>query len=458
MCAQSWVLRLLVVLMALCAGCVTQNPRVELPQDKPPIVSKQRALSEDEGDPLLRAALEEYKDNAATRELIESVRRHSSEPLMSGNQVGVLIDGPQTYASIESELQQARHHIHIETFIFGADDIGRRFAKLLAEKRKEGVEVRVLYDSVGSMETPKAFFDELRGQGIEVREFRPMNPVKNPRIWDIQNRDHRKIIAVDGKIGFTGGINIDSTYSSASTSRPGPKRGMEDGWRDTHIRIQGPAVKQLQTLFFESWASAGERVHMTGEQNYFPQPRAAGDMLVTIVANDSESNDRSLYGTYIAAFTHAQKRLWITHAYFAPNEELLKAMEDAAQRGVDVRLIVPAFTDSKIVLNATQATYTRLLKAGVRVYELQDALLHAKSVVVDGTLSIVGSANLDMRSFVHNDEANAIVVSRDFGQRMERVFEKDQRASRPVDLKRWEKRSMWRRVKEFTVRLFGYWL
>lgn len=449
---------MLIVPLALCTSCITQNPRVEAPEHKPPIVAKQRALSEDEGDPLLRSALEEYKNDAAVRELVESVREYSSEPLMSGNQVSVLIDGPQTYASIESELQHARHHIHIETFIYGADEVGKRFGKLLAEKRKEGVEVRVLYDSIGSMDTPKSFFDELRAQGIEVREYRPMNPVKNPRIWDIQNRDHRKIVVVDGKVGFTGGINIDSTYSSASTSRPGPKKGIKDGWRDTHIRIQGPAVKQLQTLFFESWSRAGERVHMTGEQNYFPEPRRAGDMLVTIVANDSESDDRSLYGTYLAAFTHARKRLWITHAYFAPNDELLDALENAAQRGVDVRLIVPAFTDSRIVLNATQATYTRLLQAGVRVYELQDALLHAKTVVIDGTLSIVGSANLDMRSFIHNDEANAIVISRDFGQRMEEVFNKDQRASKPVDLKRWEKRSAWQRMKEFTVRLFGYWL
>ena len=180
--------------------------------------------------------------------------------------------------------------------------------------------------------------------------------------------------------------------------------------------------------------------------------------LVTIVANDSESDDRSLYGTYLAAFTRAKSRLWITHAYFAPNDELLDAMVNAAERGVDVRVILPAFTDSKIVLNATQATYTRLLEAGVQVYELQDALLHAKSVVIDGAVSIVGSADLDMRSFVHNDEVNAIVISRDFGQRMEEVFQKDQRESRAVKLERWEKRSLWRRLKEFTVGLFAYWL
>ncbi len=157
-------------------------------------------LSEDEGDPLLRAALEEYKSDAAVRELVAEVRRNSSMPLTSGNRVGALIDGPQTYAAIESELKTARHHIHLETFIFGADEIGRRFGELLAQKRKEGVEVRVLYDSVGSMDTPKDFFEQLRKQGIEVREFRPMNPIKNPRIWDINNRDHRKII-VDRRQG-----------------------------------------------------------------------------------------------------------------------------------------------------------------------------------------------------------------------------------------------------------------
>jgi len=444
--------------LALCAACVTQNPRVEPSEQPPPIVARQRVLSADESDPLLRAALEEYNNDAAVRELVEAVRSYSSAPLMSGNAVSALIDGPQTYASIESDLRQARHHIHIETFIFGAGEIGRRFAQLLAAKRQEGVEVRVLYDSIGSMETPKSFFDELRGQGIEVREFRPIDPLQSLRLWNIHNRDHRKIIVVDGNVGFTGGINIDSTYSSASTSRPGPKRGMEDGWRDTHIRIQGPVVKQLQALFLDAWAGTGEPVQVNDESEYFPRIEAAGDALVTIVANDSESDDRSLYGTYLAAFTRAQQRLWITHAYFAPNEELLAAMTDAAWRGVDVRLIVPAFTDSKIVLKATQATYTRLLEAGVRIYELQDALLHAKSVVVDGAVAIVGSANLDMRSFLHNDEVNAIVISRDFAQRMERVFQNDQRASRPVELERWEQRSWWRRVKEFTVRLFGYWL
>jgi len=424
----------------------------------PPIVARQRELSEDAGDKVLQAALEQYKDDAAVRELVDSVRRYSSAPLTTGNRVNVLIDGPQTYSAIEAALRAARHNIHIETFIYGPGDVGQRFADLLAQKRKEGLEVRLLYDSLGSRETPREFFEQLRQQNVEVREFRPLSPIKTPEVWKLQNRDHRKIIVVDGQIGFTGGINIDSTYDSASTSKPGPERGLEDGWRDTHIEIQGPAVAQLQTLFVGNWQQAGEHEDLSAKDKYFPTIKPAGDNLVTIVANDSESNDRSLYGTYVAAFTCATKRLWITHAYFAPNEELLTALIDAAKRGVDVRLIVPSFTDSRVVLNATQATFTQLLNAGVKIYELKDALLHAKSVVIDSSVTIIGSSNLDMRSFLHNDEVNAIVISRDTAQRMEEVFQRDQQSARAVELKAWERRSLWQRTKEFFVHMFSYWI
>jgi cardiolipin synthase len=444
--------------LILCAACVAPNPRVEPPEKMPPIVTRQRELSEDAGNKALQAALEQFKSDAAVRELVDSIRRYSTAPLTTGNRVSILIDGPQTYSALEAALRAARHDIHIETFIFGAGDVGQRFADLLEQKRKEGVEVRVLYDSLGSSETPREFFDQLRQHDIEVREFRPLNLVKTPDVWNLHNRDHRKIIVIDGKVGFTGGINIDSTYESASTSRPGPQRGLEEGWRDTHIEIEGQAVAQLQDLFFESWQQAGPKEELDRNEKYFPKIAPAGHDLVTIVANDSESDDRSLYGTYLAAFKGAGKKLWLTHAYFAPNEDLLAAMIDAAERGVDVRLIVPSFTDSRVVLNATQATFTRLLKAGVKIYELKEALLHAKSVVIDGTVSIIGSANLDMRSFLHNDEVNAIVISRDTARRMEQVFLRDQQAARPVELDRWKRRSVWQRTKEFFVNLFSYWI
>jgi cardiolipin synthase A/B len=443
--------------MSLLAACAL-NPAPQESAHSPPIVTKSRALSEDAGDRLLQRALEEYKNDTAVNELIDAVRRAATTPLTAGNKVDVLVDGPQTYAAIERAMQAARHHIHVETFIFGDDEIGRKFAELLARKHDEGVAVRVLYDSIGSMETPRAFFDGMRKKGLDVREFRPRNPVDTPLVWKIQNRDHRKIVVVDGKVGFTGGINIDATYSSASSGKPGPKAGLKDGWRDTHVRIEGPAVRRLQALFIDMWNETGERTSFEPAKKYLEQAGSEGKDLVGIVANKSESDDRSLYATYLAAFRKSHSRLWVTHAYFAPNEELLEAMTSAARRGVDVRVIVPGFTDSRITLQATRATYDHLLAAGARVYQLDDAFLHAKSVVIDGTLSIVGSANLDMRSFLHNDEVNAVVVSRDVGRRMEEVFDKDLKRAREITLREWRHRSPWQRLKELGAKMFGYWL
>lgn len=455
---------LLAVYCALGTSCAIQDAdesasRGAPPVVAPPVVAKQQVLPAEEAAQLLDAALKEYADDPAVEALVNAVRSASSAPLTAGNEVRPLIDGPQTFAAIEEAVKAATHHVHVETFIYDDDALGQQFAQLLAAKRRQGVEVRVLYDSVGSMETDPKFFDTLRRDGIEVREFRPMNPAKTPLIWKIQNRDHRKILVVDGRIAFTGGINVSGTYSSSSSSKPGPDRGIEDGWRDTHIQIKGPAVAQLQELFIENWERAGEGPSFCCAPEHFPRNPPAGKHLVTIVANDSdESDDRSLYATYLAAFKQSSSRLWITHAYFAPNDDLLEAMTEAAERGVDVRLIAPGFTDSNVILYATRSTYARLLKGGVRIYERNDALLHAKSVVIDGTVSIVGSANLDMRSFIHNDEANAIIISRDFGAEMERIFERDVQAAHALDLDTWQQRPFMERLREVSSKLLWYWL
>ena len=451
--------QLLLVYCAFGTSCAVQESDDPAARRAPPVIAKQEVQPAEDAAKLVDAALKEYADDPAVAALVAAVRSASTAPLTAGNEVHPLIDGPQTFAAIEEAVNAATHHIHVETFIYDDDELGRRFAELLATKRREGVEVRVLYDSIGSMETDPKFFDTLKQDGIEVREFRPMNPAETPLIWKIQNRDHRKILVVDGRVAFTGGINVSGTYSSSSSSKPGPDRGIEEGWRDTHIRIKGPAVAQLQELFIENWERAGDGPSFCCAQEHFPTLSSVGKHLVTIVANDSdESDDRSLYATYLAAFKQSSSRLWITHAYFAPNDDLLDAMTEAAARGVDVRLITPGFTDSNVILFATRSTYTRLLKGGVRIYERNDALLHAKSVVIDGTVSIVGSANLDMRSFIHNDEANAIIISRDFGARMEKIFERDQQAAHALDLDTWQQRPFMERLREFGSKLLWYWL
>jgi cardiolipin synthase A/B len=451
--------QLLLIYCAFGTSCAIQDSDDPARHRAPPVVAKQEVQPAEQAAKLLDAALKEYADDPAVNALVTAVRSASTAPLTAGNDVHPLVDGPQTFAAIEEAVRAATHHVHVETFIYDDDALGREFAELLAAKRGEGVEVRVLYDSIGSMETDPKFFDTLRQDGIEVREFRPMNPAETPLIWKIQNRDHRKILVVDGGVAFTGGINVSGTYSSSSSSKPGPERGIEEGWRDTHIRIKGPAVAQLQELFIENWERAGEGPTFCCAPEHFPTHSPAGKHLVTIVANDSdESDDRSLYATYLAAFKKSSSRLWITHAYFAPNDDLLDAMTEAAARGVDVRLITPGFTDSNVILFATRSTYTRLLKGGVRIYERNDALLHAKSVVIDGAVSIVGSANLDMRSFIHNDEANAIIISRDFGARMEQIFERDQEAAHALDLDTWQQRPLMERLREFGSKLLWYWL
>ncbi len=451
----------LVLTSALLTSCVTQNVRNARPVRTPPIVAAQGALAPAKADALLGSSLGDLGDDPAVRALVEDVRHHTSAPLSAGNLVTLLIDGPRTFESIRSAIQSARHFVNVETYIFSDDALGIKFADLLIQKRQQGVAVRVIYDGIGSMNTPDAFFDRLRDNGIEVREFRPLNPIKTPLVWKINNRDHRKIVVVDGLIGFTGGMNISGTYSSSPNSKPGPDRGVQEGWRDTHVRIEGPAVAQLQKLFLDIWNRAGEDGTASAScgEECFPTAVAAGTQLVTIIANDGDDpDDRSLYATYLAAFQRAAARIWITQGYFAPNEDLLKALTAAARRGVDVRLIVPGFTDSGLILHASRSNYTRLLKGGVHIFERTDALLHSKTAVVDGVLSVVGSANLDMRSFVHNNEVDAIVIGRNFAQRMEEMFRRDEQASQALDLKTWKQRSLWERLKEFGSSLMGYWL
>jgi cardiolipin synthase len=442
------------------ASCAT--PRVR-PVDTiaiAPIVTSQGSLPSGAGERVVDTRLGQQADDARVQELVEAFREQAATPLVAGNRVSLLIDGPETLEAISEAIEAARHHVHIETYIFADDEIGREFRDLLIKRRGEGVEIRVIYDAIGSVTTPPAFFDVMRAAGIEVRPFRPLDPVRTPLPWKINNRDHRKIVVVDGRIAFTGGINISSTYASASTVRPGPQQGRDEAWRDTHVRIEGPVASQFQSLFLATWARAGGKLDTEAPADpYHPLVEPAGAELVAAVATDGDdASEATIYGTYMATIRHASRRLWITQAYFAPNKEMRRAFIEAAQRGVDVRLIVPGFTDSGLIFHASRASYDELLKGGVRIYEQPHALLHAKTAVADGALSMVGSANLDMRSFLHNNEVNAVIVGSDFARRMEAVFERDLRASRELDLEQWRKRPLGDKLKELGSKALSYWL
>lgn len=445
------------LLAVLCAACA--SPRIldvnNTPASKA-VVTSQGQASERKVEQLLDERLQGL-DTPEIRALVDAVREQAQAPLAAGNRVQLLIDGPQTLQAMRKAILAAKHHVHLETYIFSDDSVGREVRDLLLQRQREGVQVRVLYDAVGSLGSSAELFDSMRAGGIEVLAFRPINPVRTPLPWKLNNRDHRKLLVVDGRVAFTGGINISGTYADSSSARPGPVEGLQEGWRDTHVQIDGPVAAQFQALFLATWTRAGGKVDSS--PNYFPTVAPAGRELVAAVALDAEHSRASpIYATYLASIRTATRRVWLTNAYFAPNRELRQAMLAAAARGVDVRLLVPGFTDSGLILNASRGTYKELLEGGVRIYEQRHALLHAKTAVVDGAVSMVGSANLDMRSFLHNNEINAVIIGAAMAEQLENVFERDLADAHELSLEEWRKRSFGQRLKEMGSRLFSYWL
>jgi cardiolipin synthase len=378
-------------------------------------------------------------------------------PLVLGNKLTLLQDGPATYQAMFAAMRAARDHINLETYIFEDDDIGQQFADLLLERQAAGVQVNLIYDSVGCLNTPKEFFGRLSAGGIQVLEFNPVNPLAGKKKeWLLNNRDHRKLLVVDGRIAFIGGINISETYSSGSSMRSRKSGAKPVGWRDTHLQIEGPVVAEFQKLFMDTWSK--QKGSPLAEKNYFPKLDKKGDEIVRAIGSASDDPHSLIYLTLLSAIDHAEQKVHLTNAYFAPDPQLLKALTDAAQRGVEVKLILPSHTDSWAVFHAGRSHYSKLLRAGVKIYERRGAVMHSKTASIDGVWSTIGSTNLDWRSFLHNDEINAAILGRDFSRQMDAMFAKDLAESDAIDLERWERRSLLLRLKEGVARLAEYWL
>ncbi len=427
--------------------------------ERQPIVTKQGVVGEATGERLMveAAGADTKQEQDRLKHLSDAVRGSLSSPLLAGNKVTVLVDGPATFVAIDKAIAAARHHVHVETYIFSDDPLGKKFASLLKEKRRQGIEVRIIYDAVGSIKTSAAFFEDLKEAGIDIIEFQPLNPVKT-WFWRFHNRDHRKIIVVDGRVAFTGGVNVSDAYSSGSASKPGPETGLTTGWRDTHAQIEGPAAAQFQRLFLDTWAKLGGKIGDETER-YYPRLAPAGDHLVSAVASSGvKEKDESIYRTYLAAIRNCSMRIWITQAYLLPPAELTEALTQAAKRGVDVRIVVPGFSDSKLVLHASHREYEALLKGGVRLIESKEALLHAKTALIDDSLVIIGSANLDYRSFLHNNEVTAVVIGEDIAERMYSIFQRDLAEGKELTLERWQRRPAWKRMEESVSSLLKFWL
>ena len=375
-------------------------------------------------------------------------------PLIIGNKVTLLQDGAGTYPAMFAAIRKARNHINLETYIIEDDDIGRQFADLLLEQQGRGIQVNVIYDSVGGIKTPKAYYERLRQGGIAVLEFNPVNPLKVRKRWLLNNRDHRKLLVVDGRTAFIGGINISGVYSSGSVVRRAAKAPANTvEWRDTHIQIEGPVVGELQKLFMQTW----EKQHgkPLAPKAYFPALKAHGKDIVRAIGSTPDDPYSLIYLTLISAISNAEKQVYLTNAYFVPDPQLLQSLIDAAGRGVDVKLILPSHSDSETVFHAGRSHYSTLLEGGVKIYERVGALLHSKTAVIDGVWSTVGSTNLDWRSFLDNDEINAVILGREFARQMQAQFARDLEASEAIDPETWERRPLSFRFKEWMARLWA---
>lgn len=389
----------------------------------------------------------------------QELQRHLGEPLLGGNSVRLLQDGAETFEAMFRAIDAASDHINIESYIVEDAGPGAELARRLAARCRQGVKVNLLYDSYGCIGTSQAYFQVLRQTGVTLCEY---NPVARWRLWPgqrLHRRDHRKLLVVDGRIGFIGGMNISDVYSTASAplhgSNPAPDPSGA-GWRDLHLQVEGPVVQRLQRLFVTHWQRNASCA--LPQARYFPPLPPAGTQRMALAASDAGRRRNPIYSALLGAIATAYSRVLMTTACMVPPRRLVRTLCQAAERGVSVELLLPGVSDFWAPLHAGRSHYARLLRAGVQIHERHDRLLHAKACVIDGVWCSVGSANVDWRSVIHNAEANLIVLDEDFARQMEGVFRSDVARASTMDAQRWARRSPWRRAKEALARRFEFFL
>lgn len=382
--------------------------------------------------------------------------------LLRGNAARLLVDGPQTFAAMRAAIASAQRRVLLESYIFEDEGLAAEMGELLATKAGQGVGVAILYDAVGSFGTDEGFFGNLRRRGVSVCAFNPVNPARRPGYWGINHRDHRKILVVDDRIGFTGGINVSQVYASGSSgsSRSGgigsSGGGGDDdwrrkGWRDTQVELRGPVAPALASAVEDHWRQQGCTDALPGRP---ATPAAnAGNTTVQLLLSAPDDPGNPIYTSLLQAIDASRRSVHLTMAYFAPGGDMADALCAAAGRGVEVVLVLPSRSDFGLILAAGRSYYAQLLECGVRIHELQDALLHAKTAVIDGVWSTVGSSNLDWRSFVVNSEVNVVVLGDDFARVLEQQFDRDLGTSKAITPQAWAQRGIGERLTETVARI-----
>lgn len=372
----------------------------------------------------------------------ETIERITKTGFIDGNRVKLLYKGRDSFETIFSNIETAREIICLQFYIFRNDETGTELTEILRKKAKEGVKVYILYDHFGSFGTPSKFWEGLRREGINVRASRPF---KWNRLLDYPHRDHRKLIIIDRKKAFTGGLNIANEYRGFHI------RLNKEGWRDTGIMIEGPAASELFRVFERTWYLwGGDKINSeAGSLKAFED----GLPVMPIFASSARGR-RKMRKLLYYSIHNSRKTIYLTTAYFTPSRRMLDSLEDAVRRGVEVRLLLPGKSDVPAAHYAGRAFFTRLLKRGVRIYNYQGDVLHAKSYVFDECWSIVGSANLDFQSLRWNDEGNVGILDQGFGGKMVEVFEEDLKRSKEIRLEDWQLRPWSEKLKESFFSLF----
>ncbi|WEK54949.1 MAG: cardiolipin synthase [Candidatus Cohnella colombiensis] len=384
-----------------------------------------------------------YSNIASNKRLYRSLMKSGELPISMKNHVEVYNNGEDTYRAMLTAIKNATQHIHMSTYIVRDDETGKLFSKALIEKAQQGVIVRLLYDGIGSIKLSDSFIRDLRAGGVLCACFFPIRPSFRKKRMNYRN--HRKIAVIDGKFGYVGGINIGDEYIGKH-----PRLGF---WRDTHLQLEGDSVYQLQEVFLKDWEIATKEKLV--DPQYFPIHDCDSKDEVQIVSAGPDRRGDAIHETFYSMMSAAQNRIWITTPYFIPSPSIAMALHDAARSGLDVRIMMPYIPDTWLVHHASMSYAEEMLRSGVRVWQYHKGFIHAKTLLIDSMIGVVGSANMDLRSFFSNFEINAHLFSAHPIERIEYDFLQDMEASVELDYTTFRGRPRRRKVKEALARLLS---